>query len=690
MKQLIRLSLLFTAILLLFTSCGEKEKADQMKTVRMGEKVDCVSETITLTDTNELTDIVLTDEGFAVVAQQSGRSICLTLDEGFQEVSREEYDEYVGAAAWDGEKLWTLRESGIYAGGQQMASLRTRLDRPAMTATAEGVYTYDSETLYWQGEEVALPDPPMGYTRGVAGVWEEDGISYLLLLMRPEQSGMDVKNVLCKLEKGRAKEAGTSTHGGILFGNNAAGFCYIDGGSMTSAVDGVERDYGGISDLNYQISDIRHMMPMKDGGMILVTKEALVLVKEDDGSSAPALDTSETAADEEGEKKVIILCYGKFVDDELQSALDKFQRENKDYQIGIVYCENEVDVNLALLSTDFDMVTSSYGVDIPERLARKGYLTDIREYIGEAGKGIYENLYEAGKVDGVPMFLPFNFRLVGMVLPETVMGDRVNFSDVAEFEETLLSLSDQRFWNTVMKSDVLQHFSIDGYLSWVDREKQTCHFDDESFITLLHIMNRFALDWDTVEANSKSEKPLLKTYYSPSWVYEFDQLYGMYEKKGTGVAYSEYGLKGKWIPYPSMTCSGGLTIDSNSLLAVMKDAPNKEAAKKLMGYLFSVDVQKRATDSHEGSGFSPIVSVGEANIASEFSAEGRDDSFDYLAAQEELKQYIRNADHYASSKSPVIEVVMDEATRYLKGEITAEKAVEYIQNRVQIYLDEQG
>ena len=33
---------------------------------------------------------------------------------------------------------------------------------------------------------------------------------------------------------------------------------------------------------------------------------------------------------------------------------------------------------------------------------------------------------------------------------------------------------------------------------------------------------------------------------------------------------------------------------------------------------------------------------------------------------------------------------MDEATRYLKGEITAEKAVEYIQNRVQIYLDEQG
>ena len=38
----------------------------------------------------------------------------------------------------------------------------------------------------------------------------------------------------------------------------------------------------------------------------------------------------------------------------------------------------------------------------------------------------------------------------------------------------------------------------------------------------------------------------------------------------------------------------------------------------------------------------------------------------------------------------ILFVVEDEAFRYFSGEITAEKAAEYIQNRVSIYLAEQG
>ncbi len=54
------------------------------------------------------------------------------------------------------------------------------------------------------------------------------------------------------------------------------------------------------------------------------------------------------------------------------------------------------------------------------------------------------------------------------------------------------------------------------------------------------------------------------------------------------------------------------------------------------------------------------------------------------------EEWIRSADEYRYWRSEVFDVVMEEGARYFAGEITAEKAAEYIQNRVSIYLAEQG
>ena len=51
---------------------------------------------------------------------------------------------------------------------------------------------------------------------------------------------------------------------------------------------------------------------------------------------------------------------------------------------------------------------------------------------------------------------------------------------------------------------------------------------------------------------------------------------------------------------------------------------------------------------------------------------------------------LSTADHYMFCNEDILFVVEDEAFRYFSGEITAEKAAEYIQNRVSIYLAEQG
>ena len=54
-------------------------------------------------------------------------------------------------------------------------------------------------------------------------------------------------------------------------------------------------------------------------------------------------------------------------------------------------------------------------------------------------------------------------------------------------------------------------------------------------------------------------------------------------------------------------------------------------------------------------------------------------------------RYIDGADHYAYAwQNDLVDICNEEVARYFSGEITAEKAAEYIQNRVQLYLDEQG
>ena len=51
---------------------------------------------------------------------------------------------------------------------------------------------------------------------------------------------------------------------------------------------------------------------------------------------------------------------------------------------------------------------------------------------------------------------------------------------------------------------------------------------------------------------------------------------------------------------------------------------------------------------------------------------------------------IRQADHLAYYRNAVYDVVMEEAYRYFKGDITAKQAADYVQNRISLYLAEQG
>ena len=51
---------------------------------------------------------------------------------------------------------------------------------------------------------------------------------------------------------------------------------------------------------------------------------------------------------------------------------------------------------------------------------------------------------------------------------------------------------------------------------------------------------------------------------------------------------------------------------------------------------------------------------------------------------------IRQADHFQYFRNEVFDVIYAEAGRFFSGSITAEQAAEYVQNRISLYLAEQG
>ena len=53
-------------------------------------------------------------------------------------------------------------------------------------------------------------------------------------------------------------------------------------------------------------------------------------------------------------------------------------------------------------------------------------------------------------------------------------------------------------------------------------------------------------------------------------------------------------------------------------------------------------------------------------------------------------RYIESADHFQYTKNEIYEVMLEEAKGYFAGTITAKQAAEYVQNRISLYLAEQG
>ena len=442
------------------------------------------------------------------------------------------------------------------------------------------------------------------------------------------------------------------------------------------------QDMGNVTKFGVNLSTLRSIVPLDDSRVLLLSGKNLILL---------TVQGTDAEEDEEGRGTVVLgTVYAVGLLPDLVSAYNL----TADDKIELREYESVEKLNLAFLNREIDIVAAD-DPGILEGYAVKGLLTPLEEVLGETvtPENIFGNVLNVCRIGGKIYMIPDSVAVEGMLLPESIVkkaGGR--FQDMPELIRTLDGLEDQSFYLTATREIVLNNLLTHGLAAWLDREKGECRFTDESFVETLEFCSRFARDPDMVSANDKGRRPL----FYPLWeMYRQDEavLENFFEDvKGSGKSTLPYGSTAKVFPAPTGK-NTGYAMCVAMTYGIPSESRVKKSAASFLNYVLSEETQYKNTMEQLGVYGMPVRIGAFERVTEELiHMPGSSVSEEELTERcREGRKMLESADHFGGGANWEIgKVVVEEAVRYFAGEITAKQAAEYVQNRVSIYLAEQG
>lgn len=401
---------------------------------------------------------------------------------------------------------------------------------------------------------------------------------------------------------------------------------------------------------------------------------------------------------------LVSTCYGNQLE---QSAVALFSMKNPDVNIEFSSVEssgasgweetqaykNKL-INRIIAGDAPDMfIISAEDMQI---LYDKGALADLTDIIPpQTREQVFDCIWNAGTIDGRLIGLTNNMSVSGILVSDEIWSrDTWTLEDILALAEAapkdtlkgLIPLSGLR----PLASDVLYWLALRNIdSSLVDRETGTCHFDSEIFRRLLEYCKNTPIP----EPNSDLQNPaparaVIDGEYLAyaCTIYDFaDFSYQM----------SLFPENYHWVGVPTRDRSGNL-IYAGIFLVVSKDTENMDLIKEFLPLLYDADLQCQLPwKCLRQDILRERVFVPDWDSSAHFDmGEG---SYMILEAKPDGTSYAEDYITFLNScvPSPVgdrtIEtIVLEEVEPYFTGDKDIDKVIEIIQNRVQLYLDENG
>ena len=383
---------------------------------------------------------------------------------------------------------------------------------------------------------------------------------------------------------------------------------------------------------------------------------------------------------------------------EVQIEVRDYSQTSEDGQQGLTLLMTEIAAgkipDIIELGTSGETTELSY-----RKLAEKGFLEDLWPYIeNDTGLGgIIEAPLKASEVNGglYTVFGAFQFHtLTGA---KAVVGDRTGWSveDLLEAFETMPegSVILETYEDYSVQQHLLSSFLYGFSDLFIDFENRQCHFDSETFRSILDLVKRVPDKcwWHPYYKSQEARKfeyrdrqmdGLVMLDDTPFWIY--------YDFLDVDIYFGGAACVG----YPVGDGSSGAYIEPYGIkLAMTSTCADKDAAWQ---YIRRLIAQKSALDGFWGFPVNKKPNnVRKGWVLSKRSAEVGNGIFvfrDHPLTKEELGYFTSLLDTNRSSillDKEVRDIVLDTAGAYFSGDRDLDQTVQLLNSRVGLYLDEQ-
>lgn len=400
-----------------------------------------------------------------------------------------------------------------------------------------------------------------------------------------------------------------------------------------------------------------------------------------------------------------------------REAIDNFNKTHSDVQIEVRdYLDAEGKGDKRKLLAEIiagnspDIIDMGSGPNagstlLPYRqMAQKGYLEDLWPYIEsdpDLGRAsVVEAPLKAAEVDG-KLYIAFSSVGINTLIgAESVVGKRTTWS-LADLREAFSTMPDgstvmEYFFDKRTAFFYLSYMMLDDYVNW---ETGQCSFDCDEFRSMLEFIN----DFFPTEFDLNSENFNLRSHDQRA---EGRQMLSavMFSSMASIQYYdSLYGGKAAFVGYPVEDGGVGSSFHIMSKrLAISSFCRAKEAAWDFIRTMFLPKYSETAIrDCAAGS---DLIHINRADyqllkridmssaprIAFQTNSDGS--HYEYRSANmDESRWYddfINSIHRIELSDAVIFEIVQESCMPYFAGDKTLDETIQLVQNRVQLYVNE--
>ncbi len=453
---------------------------------------------------------------------------------------------------------------------------------------------------------------------------------------------------------------------------------------------------------------------LEDGSILLFGRNSM--------SDAPEVATVQQTPLSELPQKTEITFGTSYVSYALRSAILNFNKQNENYRIQVVdystYSTAD-DYMGGYSQLDRDVISGNCPdiIDLSnlssDKYVSKGILADLYTLMSEetvAKEDFVQNYLRVMERDGSLYSLSPSFSVMTMVGAAAYVGSESGWT-LEEFVDAAQSLPDNALViDYTTRADFLSMMLYYTYDQFIDRETGECAFDSQEFIDLLNACMLFPEDYSFYEeyhnidsSGATMAVAVNEDYYTSEYnklrsgekllqsfgIYGFDDL-----QWGSGAALADdLTLVG----FPGAPGNGAVLMNSEEY-GISANSEHQDVAWEFLCTLLSEDY----LNSYGGS--LPVIQEildikAQEAMQNPYYLDENGEKVEYenssmtILTQEQVdKVYdlIENATCQYRYDEQLQSIVSEEAAAFFAGQKTAETVADLIQNRVQIYIDEQS